>query len=63
MPAALLIQLLQLVPAGLQAAAELRSTFSETDQAALDAAIEAISGAELASYNQAIAALDAAAKT
>jgi hypothetical protein len=61
--AALLIQLLQLVPAGLQAAAELRATFSETDQAALDAAIDAIQGPELASYSKAIADLEAAAKT
>jgi hypothetical protein len=62
MPTELLIQLLQLVPAGLQAAAEISGQLSETDQARLDAALDAIKASELISFNKATADLDAAAK-
>lgn len=61
MPAALLIQLLQLVPAGLQAAAEIRGSLSATDQATLDAAIDAIKANEAISFAKATSDLDAAA--
>jgi hypothetical protein len=62
MPAELLIQLLQLVPAGLQAAAEIRGQLSETDQTRLDAALDAIMASEFASFTKATTALDDAAQ-